>query len=291
MIQILINILISTSQILLIALSFWLLYSTTKFFNLSHAAIIIVGSYSSIVIENTFHFPLIITLIFALLFTSLIGLLLYFLVFKYFINHANNSYIPLIVSLGVYVVIENIISLLFSDNKVMFGETEVKVGNDFGGGFISDIQIIMIVSGILLFLAMIFFINRTRFGIQLKAFSNNDCLSSIFGINTVTLVFVTSIISFCIASYSGFLIAIDTGVVPSTGFNLLIYGIVAMILSGMDNIRNLLWGSLLLSSTQHLGAFFIGSNWMDTIAYILLIIFLIWKPLGFSGKQLKKIEI
>jgi branched-chain amino acid transport system permease protein len=44
-------------------------------------------------------------------------------------------------------------------------------------------------------------------------------------------------------------------------------------------------------STQHLAAYYIGSQWMDAVAYIILILFLIAKPLGFSGKRLKKIEI
>jgi len=47
----------------------------------------------------------------------------------------------------------------------------------------------------------------------------------------------------------------------------------------------------LLTTAQHLAAYCIGSQWMDAVAYIILILFLIAKPLGFSGKRLKKIEI
>jgi branched-chain amino acid transport system permease protein len=43
--------------------------------------------------------------------------------------------------------------------------------------------------------------------------------------------------------------------------------------------------------TQHFAAFYIDSRWIDVIAYIILILFLIWKPLGISGNRLKKIEI
>ena len=38
-------------------------------------------------------------------------------------------------------------------------------------------------------------------------------------------------------------------------------------------------------------AYYIGSQWMDAVAYIILILYLIARPLGFSGKRLKKIEI
>jgi len=40
-----------------------------------------------------------------------------------------------------------------------------------------------------------------------------------------------------------------------------------------------------------LAAYYIGSQWMDAVAYVILIAFLLAKPLGFSGKRLKKVEI
>ena len=66
---------------------------------------------------------------------------------------------------------------------------------------------------------------------------------------------------------------------------------VAVIIGGVDSYIGLILGAFLLSSVQQLSAFYIDSKWMDTFTYILLIAFLIWKPLGFSGKQLKKVEI
>ncbi|MFH1320855.1 MAG: hypothetical protein ABII90_09420 [Bacteroidota bacterium] len=50
-------------------------------------------------------------------------------------------------------------------------------------------------------------------------------------------------------------------------------------------------GALLLAAAQHLSAYYIDSKWMDAVAYVILILFLIWKPLGFSGKRLKKVEL
>ena len=75
------------------------------------------------------------------------------------------------------------------------------------------------------------------------------------------------------------------------GFNWLLYGVVAMIIGGVGSHWGLVGGALLLATAQHLAAYYIGSQWMDAVAYIILIVFLIARPLGFSGKRLKKIEI
>jgi branched-subunit amino acid ABC-type transport system permease component len=93
------------------------------------------------------------------------------------------------------------------------------------------------------------------------------------------------------AGIAGILIAFDTDMTPTMGFSWLLYGVVAMIIGGVGSTWGLLGGALLLATAQHLAAYYIGSQWMDAVAYIILILFLIWKPLGFSGKRLKKVEI
>jgi branched-subunit amino acid ABC-type transport system permease component len=64
-----------------------------------------------------------------------------------------------------------------------------------------------------------------------------------------------------------------------------------MIIGGVGSNWGIIGGALLLAISQHLTAYFIDSKWMDATTYIILIFFLLWKPLGFSGKRLKKIEI
>jgi branched-chain amino acid transport system permease protein len=61
-----------------------------------------------------------------------------------------------------------------------------------------------------------------------------------------------------------------------------------MIIGGVGSLWGIVLGAFLLSTAQNVGGFLFDSKWMDAIAYIILILFLIWKPLGFSGKKLKK---
>jgi branched-chain amino acid transport system permease protein len=75
------------------------------------------------------------------------------------------------------------------------------------------------------------------------------------------------------------------------GFHLLINGVIVMIIGGVGSIAGILGGALLLATAQHLAAYRLGSGWMDAVAFLILIGFLIWKPLGFSGRRLKKVEM
>jgi branched-chain amino acid transport system permease protein len=130
-----------------------------------------------------------------------------------------------------------------------------------------------------------------KIGRNIRAVASNPELSNIFGINSDRVILWAFGIGSALAAVAGILVAFDTDMTPTMGFRLLLYGIVAMIIGGVGSTWGLLGGAFLLAAAQHLAAYYIGSQWMDAVAYVILILFLIWRPLGFSGKRLKKIEI
>ena len=133
--------------------------------------------------------------------------------------------------------------------------------------------------------------NQCRIGRNIQAVASNPELSNFMGISSDKVILSALVIGSSLAAVAGILIAFDTDINPTMGFNWLLYGVVAMIIGGIGSTWGLLGGALLLSSAQNLSAYFIGSQWMNAVAYILLILFLLAKPLGFSGKRLKKVEI
>ena len=90
---------------------------------------------------------------------------------------------------------------------------------------------------------------------------------------------------------AGILIAADIDMTPTMGFDWLMYGVVAMIIGGMGKMRYMILGALLLATAQQLSAYFLDSKWMNATAYIILVVFLYFRPFGFSGKKLKKTEV
>ena len=131
----------------------------------------------------------------------------------------------------------------------------------------------------------------SRIGRNIRAVSSNPELSNIVGIPSDKVILWAFGIGSALAAAAGILIAYDVDMRPTMGFNWLLYGVVAMIIGGVGSNWGLVGGALLLATAQHLAAYYIGSQWMDAVAYIILILFLIAKPLGFSGKRLKKVEI
>lgn len=279
------------SVYLIISLSFLIIYQTSKFFNLAHGVIITFGAYFTYLFSRQFNLPILLSISLAVLGAALIAVICELFVYKPLRKRSVKSISLLIVSLGVYVILQNIISLIWGDAAKSINPSPIKVGNDMFGAYITNIQIVTIIVSVVLFVSVLLILSNTRVGNLIRAVSSNNELSNIFGINTDHAILWSIVLGSCIAAIGGILVALDTNMSPTFGFNLLLYGIVAMIIGGVGSIKGLIGGSLLLATAQNIGAYYINSQWMNAIAYIILILFLLWKPLGFSGKRLKKVEI
>ncbi len=68
-------------------------------------------------------------------------------------------------------------------------------------------------------------------------------------------------------------------------------GVVAVVIGGLSNILGAYFGGLLLGLAQHLGVWYISSKWQDAIAFVILILFLLFRPQGFFGRKIKRVEV
>lgn len=289
--QIISNIILSTTLFLLIAQSYSLIYYPTKFFHIAHAAVITSGAYLVFLFANKLSVPFAFSVILSVAIAVGIGLLCEVLVYRQMRKYNFPALAYLIASIGLYVMMQNFISLYFGDDTKIINTAEVTVGHQIFGAYITTIQILTIVVSLALFVGVNLFLHFISTGKSIRAVASNPELCNIYGISSNKVIFIAFTIGSALAAIAGILSTMDTNMTPTFGFNLLLYGVVAMIIGGVSSTRGLIAGALLVSTAQHLAAYYIDTKWMDSVTYFILILFLIWKPLGFSGKRLKKVEV
>ncbi|HZV69328.1 MAG TPA: branched-chain amino acid ABC transporter permease [Saprospiraceae bacterium] len=289
--QLIINIIISFSLLLMIGCSFSIIYFPTKLFNIAHGVIITIGPYIVYVFVHKLSFPLPISMALSIATSIILGILCESLIYRQMRKRNTPALSYLIASIGLYVVLQNCVSLFFGDDTKIINTAEITIGNQILGAYITTIQIITITASITLFILLNLFLQFTTTGKSIRAVANNPDLCNIYGISSNKVILIAFGIGSALAATAGIFSAMDTNMTPTFGFNLLLYGVVAMIIGGVGSTRGLLAGSFLVATAQHLAAYYIDTKWMDAITYIILILFLIWKPLGFSGNRLKKVEI
>ncbi|AIJ35574.1 branched-chain amino acid ABC transporter permease [Porphyromonas gingivalis] len=289
--QVISSIVYALSLYIIIAFPFLDIYLAIRFFHVAHAVSLTLAAYMVYTASVLWGVSLWLAVPLAIAVVVLLMLGINQWVYHPLKRQGLESWQMMIASLGLYVVLQNVISMIWGDSTLSFRTWEIKVGHEFMGAYITDVQIITIVSSVILLLLSHLFMERTHIGRQIKAVASNPELSRVLGISETKAIAWSVGIGTGLAACAGILIAADIDMTPTMGFNWFLYGVVAMIIGGMGRMRYLLLGALLLATAQHLSAYYIDSKWMNATAYVILIVFLYFRPYGFSGKQLKKAEI
>lgn len=291
MMQVLANALVSASLFALVGLGFALLYQTERFFNLFLGLTITGGAYAMLVLAESCNLPLVLAVPVAVLLASAGGTTIASTVTR----PLRQAHVPawglLIVTLGLYTILQNALSLVFGDNTRTVRTGAIGVGYKAFGALVTEVQLITLVLCVAAFIALFQFLEKTSLGRAIRGVSSNAELCGIVGIEVERTILWAVAIGSALAALGGVLSALDTDMTPSMGFRLLLNGVIVFIIGGVGSYRGLMCGALLLGLGQHVVAYCFDSKWMDAVAFLILIVFLLWKPLGFGGRQLKKVEV
>ncbi len=287
--QIIINSLIAGAVYALVALGFGLSFRVCNFFNFTHGIIFTFGAYFTFLFSNWFGIP--ISFFLAVISCTTLGCIMEISIYSPLKKRNSSPLILMLASLGTYIFFQNIISIAFGDETRSIRTTTVQEGLCFLGARITPIQIVTICVSIVLIIALSVFLKKSKIGKVMRAVANDSVLANVSGINSNHVFLWTFAIGSALAGLAGVLVALDVNMTPTMGMNALMMGIVAMIIGGVNSIPGIVFAALLLAMSQHFGAWFIGSQWQDAIAFIILVLFLLFKPEGFFGKKVRSATV
>lgn len=290
-IQIIINILLSVTVILIVALSFQIIYTSSKFFNFAHAIIFTSGAYFSFLFIQILGWSYYTAIPSAIILAILLGNLIEFTIYKPLRKKKSSTIILLLASLGIYIVLQNLISLFFGDDTKSIRTWEVREGINILGAYITPVQIIIVICSALLVIVVSAYLHLAKTGKAIRAVASDSELSKLSGIKSDRIILISFAIGSALAGIAGILVALDVDMTPTMGMNMLLMGVVVMIIGGVGSIWGIILGSLLLATAQNLAVWYISSQWMDATAFIILLIFLLFKPEGFMGKKVRKANV
>lgn len=289
--QIIANIIVSLFLLSIFSLSFYLIFKPTKIFHIAHAFTISLGAYTVFGLYHLIELSLALSIFLALILSGLYGITIEKFFYKHLRGKKESNIKLLILSLGVYIVSQNLISIIFGDDIKSLDKGDVQVGTEFMNAYITDIQIIIILVALVVLIVTLYIWEKTKFGLAIRAIADNPELSDVFGIPKEKIILIAFGLGSLYAGVGGVLVGFDTGITPTFGFNLLLYAIVVMIIGGVDSLWGIVAGSFILALLQNITAYCIDTRWMDAITYALLIVFLIIRPYGVSGVKNRRVEV
>jgi len=289
--QLILNGIIAGSIYALIGLSFTIIYRTVKFFHFAHGVVYTAGAYCAYALITFLNFNIIPAFAISVVFTCMLGMVIDKTTYLPLRKQKSPPLVLLIASFGIFIFLQNLIALLFGNQILTIRTGPIKEGHQIFGAVITDNQIIILIVSIALMFLLWLFIQRTKLGKAMRAVSDDSIAASVVGINPNKTILSAFAIGSALAGASGILISLETNIEPTMGFTAILKGIIAAIIGGISSVPGAMLGGFFLGIVENLGIWHIQAGWKDSIAFAILIIFLLFRPGGIFNVKPEKEEI
>lgn len=276
--QLLLNGAVNGAHYALLGIGFGLIFATTGVVHFAYGPIYALAAYVAWWGSAVAGLPFLVAVVLAIAVASGSGLASYVWLYRPFLRQGSTPFIVLIVSLGLYVVIGNLIGVVFGTNA-----KTVSISYDFyfiGNAVLTGAQLWQVVALVGICLLLFVVLRRTRYGREIRAMQDNLEMARIIGINTERTSMVVFALGTAISTIPASLILIKEGALPHMGFLAVFYAFISVIVGGVGSLPGTVLGGILLGIIESLGVWQISSEWQSTIAFTLLFAVLLVRPTG-----------
>jgi len=276
----------------LIALGYSMVYGLLKFINFAHGDVLMIGAfagyYAAPIVHHLLPDPWMTTsvvLIWAMIVCACLGVVIERLAYRPLREQPKLA--VLITSIGVSLLLSYGGQIVFGVNQKAFPDLLPPIRIKLGEGItISGNHLLVIAVTIVLLIVLREIVLRTRFGLALRALSQNRDAAALMGVNSNAVISLTFALGSALAGAAGVLYALNIhSIEPLMGTLPGIKAFVAAVLGGIGSLPGAALGGLLLGLSECLlGGSFL-SSYRDAIAFGLLIIILLLRPSGIFGNS------
>lgn len=143
----------------------------------------------------------------------------------------------------------------------------------------------LIATTVVIFVLLHLLSRHTRFGKTMRATADNEVVAEILGINTIQVRRLTFALGSALAGVAAIFYTLEFNLDPNMGVMMAIKGFTAAVIGGPGSITGAIVGSLLLSGVEQSSVWYLGSSWRNSMAFVLLFMFLLIKPTGLFGRR------
>lgn len=264
-----------------IAAGFSLVWGVMNIINLMHGALIILGAYGAYYANSLLGVHPFVSAIFIGLLVGLLG----YLVQAGIINRVVGK--PVLVTLtltfGLDMILNNLMLLGFTADykKVILKPTMGSL--ELAGLVVPLDRLGATVIALLLILLVHLFLARSKFGRAIVAVRFDREAALLMGVNIFRTYALTFAIGAMMAAVAGSLMSVIFPFSPITGYAFLGKAFVICVLGGIGSLVGAVLGGFLLGVLESFGGVFFGPEYALTIAFVLLLGFLVFRPLGIMG--------
>ncbi|NLD70570.1 MAG: branched-chain amino acid ABC transporter permease [Limnobacter sp.] len=280
--QLAVNGLVNGSHYALLALGFGLIFGTTRVVHFAYGPVYALSAYGCWLAAAVLGAPLWLAGLAGIATGAVAGVLAYLVVYRPFEKRGSSTLVVLIASLGLFIVLENAIGVVFgTDTKVVPSPPS---GIFLWGPLVvTGVQLAQILALVVVAGAVGIYLTRTRMGKAVLAMTDSVEMARIVGIDTARVSVIAFALGSAIAAVPACLILVKDGATAHMGFLAVFMAFVSVVVGGVGSLRGAVLGGLALGLVESTGMIRIPTEWQSSVAFVVLFVVLLFRPRGLFG--------
>ncbi|MBV9290743.1 MAG: branched-chain amino acid ABC transporter permease [Hyphomicrobiales bacterium] len=297
--QFLIDGIVAGAMIGLGAIGVTLTYSILRFANFAHGEFMTFGAYAALLLAAaiaaliagsdaaigrlSIDGALALALVPAMAMTAALAVALDHVLFRR-LRGKGAAISMVMASFGASMALRAMLEFAFTSRPAYFSrELQIAMPIGFGLRVTPDAIALLLGAAGLLFLLHAL-LTRTQIGRTMRAVAENPMLARVAGVDVDKTIRAVWILGGALACASGVMLGLLVQIRPFMGFDLLLPLFAAAILGGIGSVPGAFVGALIVGVAEAAAVQFVGAQWRDAVAFVVLIAVLILKPTGLFGR-------
>lgn len=267
----------------LLATGYSLIYSLLDFSNWAHGEVAMIGAYVALVVSSSLGgVPFVIASMIGIAGAAVVSYLNERIAYRRIRHNNSPNMFLMIAAMGLSTVYQQAANLIFTGKYRQYDfrlpVSTVQIGNTYLG--VLDLASLVITAIILV--GLIFLINKTQFGLNVRAIACNPYAARVLGVKVDRSVASVFFLAGGLAGVAGILYGMKYNVFPTMG-NVGLKAFIASVIGGLGSVPGAIVGAIVLGVIETLVSAYISSSLRDFFSFALLIVLLLVKPSGLFG--------
>ena len=296
----------------LVALGYTMVYGVLRLINFAHSEVFMVGTVAALFTLTTIGVPgelggvaligmLLLIAVVAIVASSVTAVGLEYIAYRPLRKRGGSRLAALISAIGASLFLQQLFALIVIPRLFQLPQqggrlpvqapawvrrSDVVTLGDF---VVRNDKLLVFVAAVLMMVALDQFVNRTNLGRGIRATAQSPENAVLMGVNIDRIITATFAIGGAMAGVAAALYLMrfqETNYF--VGFLLGIKAFTAAVLGGIGNLRGALVGGLVLGLIEMYGSAIFGSEWKDVVAFVVLVLVLMFRPTGILGESLQQ---
>jgi branched-chain amino acid transport system permease protein len=268
----------------LVALGFVLIFRATNVVNFAQGDFAMLGGFAMVIFAVDLELPYSLSVIAALAAIMAFGAIFNLTVY-YPLRH--RGLLPVIIStIGASILMQNGMLAAYGPQPQNLPGAFSSPGILLGPVFLDSQYILILAVTAMLVILQHFFFEYTLLGKKMQATSQDKEMASLLGIPVAWMIMLTFIYSAFLGGLAGILVGPILFVSVGMGSAIALKAFAATIIGGFGNVIGAIVGGLTLGIVETYGAAYISVPYKDAFAFLVLLVFLMFKPEGIFGEKI-----